>query len=77
MLHAKIGRQFLLECLGFRAKDVVAAMDDIENPAIDRFRLIDPRERNFTCQTSLLAKNVIRIGMGAMGKWSQRGASNP
>jgi len=43
----KYARQFLLERLAFRAEDVVAALDDLEDPAVDRLALMNPREGDF------------------------------
>ena len=58
VLHAEPRRQFLLECLALGAEDVVAAFDDFENSAVDRFALIDPRERDFGRHVRLLEETV-------------------
>ena len=60
VLHAKISRQLLLKRLAFRPEDVIAAMDDVENAAVDFFALINAREWNLSSHKASLRKSSRR-----------------
>jgi hypothetical protein len=46
---AEVGGELFLELFALGAEDVVAALDDVEDAAIDQLAVIDARERDFAC----------------------------
>ena len=47
VLHAEVRGQFLLERLALGAEDIVAALDDLQDSAVDHFALVNARKRDF------------------------------
>ena len=45
--HVEVRRELLFEFLAFRPEDVIAALDDVEDAAVNQLAVIDARKRNF------------------------------
>src|SRR5665213_271773 len=69
MFHAEPRGEFFFKRLAFGTKDIVAAVDNFENPAVNRFALMNTGKRNLRGQTASLRKVHIRRKTGAGGKY--------